>query len=120
MKISEAAERSGLSIPTIRYYEKSALCPPIARGSDGTRRFTKEDVDWLTLLSSLRETGMPTSEMQEFAALYQKGNVTVPERKQRLLAHRRRLETRQAQLDRCKELLAFKLTRYDKIIRGLT
>lgn len=116
MKISEVAKRTSLSISTIRYYEKSGLCPPITRGTNGKRRFTATNLDWLFLLSSLRETGMPHSEMQNFAALYRMGNETVPERKAALLTHRQRLEDRKAQLDRCNEILAQKLAKYDEII----
>jgi hypothetical protein len=56
------------------------------------------------------------AEMQNFAALYRKGNSTVPKRKAMLMAHTRRLEARQAELNRCKDLLAFKLARYNEII----
>ncbi|MDP3340989.1 MerR family transcriptional regulator [Frigidibacter sp.] len=119
MKISEVADRTGLSVTTIRYYEKSGLCAAIARGPDGKRRFSKNDLDWLTLLFSLRETGMPAAEMQDFAALYLKGSATIPERKARLAAHDRRLDERQAQLDRCKALLAYKLARYAEIMGEL-
>ncbi|MEO1495168.1 MAG: MerR family DNA-binding transcriptional regulator [Pseudomonadota bacterium] len=34
MKISEVAELTGLSVSTIRFYEKSGLCPFIERGAD--------------------------------------------------------------------------------------
>ena len=35
MRIAEAASKSGLSIDTIRYYERSAMLPEIQRGPDG-------------------------------------------------------------------------------------
>ncbi|MEO0751641.1 MAG: MerR family transcriptional regulator [Pseudomonadota bacterium] len=96
MKISDVAERSGLSLSTIRFYEKSGLCPYIERGPDGKRRFSKTDADWLDLLASLRATGMTMSEMRMFADLYASGDATIPERKAALLAHRQSLEVRQA------------------------
>jgi len=115
MKISEAASRSGLSADTIRFYEKSRLLPAIARRSDGNRSFTPENIEWLVLLSSLRKTGMPMKKMQQFAKLYQRGNDTIPERKDILLEHAEDLEHRRAELDHCAELLAYKLARYDAI-----
>ena len=116
MKISEVAERSGLSISTIRFYEKSGLCPFIQRGSDGKRKFSKTDADWLELLASLRLTGMPLAQMRAFAELYASGDDKIPERKAALLAHRRRIDARRAELDRCRLILDRKLQRYDKII----
>lgn len=118
MRISEVVERSGLSMATIRYYKRSGLCPTIARGPDGNRRFQANDLHWLILLASLRETGMPMSEMREFAALYRAGDASVSARKAMLLAHRRRLEEREAQLLRCRALLEAKVSRYDEIIGG--
>jgi len=113
MKISEVAERSGLRISTIRFHERSGFCPFVQRGSDGKRNFSKTDADWLELLASLRSTGMPLAEMQAFAELYASGDDKIPERKATLLAHGRRLDDRQAELDRCRAILERKLKRYD-------
>ena len=120
MKISEVAERTGLSISTIRFYEKSGLCPSIKRGSDGKRAFSGADADWLVLLASLRATGMPVSKMRAFAVLYASGDAKIPERKAALLAHRQSLEDRQAELDRCRAILDGKLQRYDEILEDQT
>ncbi len=116
MRIAEVAERSGLTVSAIRYYEKSGLCPPISRGPDGKRQFNATDLDWLTLLSSLRETGMTLSDMRAFAALYRGGDETIPERKSALLKHRDSLAIRQVQLDRCHDILNRKLKKYQEII----
>ncbi|MER9976147.1 MerR family transcriptional regulator [Mesorhizobium sp. M0085] len=120
MRISEAASTSGLSIDTIRYYEKLDLLPKIARGSDGKRDFSAETVEWLILLSSLRETGMPMERMLYFAQLYQRGNETLSERKAILLDHAAHLEKRRTALDRCAEVLAYKLKRYDEMTEELS
>lgn len=120
MKISEVAACSGLSISAIRFYEKSGLCPFVQRGSDGKRRFSKTDADWLELLASLRSTGMPLAEMRAFAELYASGDDKIPERKAVLLAHGRRLDHRQVELDRCRAILDRKLKRYDEIIGDQT
>ncbi|WP_371170676.1 MerR family transcriptional regulator [Aliiroseovarius sp. 2305UL8-7] len=117
MKISEVSERTGLSISTIRFYEKSGLCPFIKRDPSGDRHFSETNTDWLALLASLRTTGMPLSEMRVFAELYASGDETIPERKAALLAHRQRLELRQAELDRCRKILERKLQRYDEILK---
>ncbi|MEP5732168.1 MAG: MerR family transcriptional regulator [Sulfitobacter sp.] len=116
MRISEIAAETGLSIDTIRYYEKAGICPPISRSADGRRLFSNENCEWLTLLASLRETGMPLKEMSEFGQLYQRGDATVAQRKAMLIAHGQRLERRRAALARCDALLQFKIGRYDEIL----
>ena len=118
MRIAEAAAKCGLTIDTIRYYEKAGICPTIHRGSDGKRRFSLENLDWLILLASLRETGMPTKNMKHFAGLYQQGDATVSERKKMLSEHQNHLEKQQARLTRCRKLLTHKLARYDDILGG--
>lgn len=120
MRISEVAACSGLSISTIRFYEKSGLCPFVQRGADGKRRFSKTDADWLELLASLRSTGMPLAEMRAFAELYASGDGKVPERKAVLLAHGRRLDARQAELERCRVILDRKLKLYDERMKETT
>jgi len=120
MKISEVAQLTGLSISTIRFYEKSGLCPFIQRGADGKRRFSKTDADWLELLASLRATGMPMVEMRKFANLYASGDATIPMRKAALLSHRQSLDVRRAELERCRMILNRKLQKYDEIMRDKT
>lgn len=116
MRISEAATRSGLKIDTIRYYEAEGLVPNVGRGPDGQRRFTHENVEWLTLLYWLRETGMPMKVMQQFAGLYAQGDETIPTRKDILLTHARLLIKRRDDLDRCEAILARKLEIYEEYL----
>lgn len=115
MRISEASTMSGLSVDTIRYYEKSGLVPAIDRGPDGLRRFSPENVEWLVLLYWLRKTGMPMKEMRRFATLYREGEASIAERKAVLLNHEERLRRRRAELDRCADVLAHKIATYRKI-----
>lgn len=116
MKISEVAAECGLSIHTIRYYEEIGICPTVNRGADGNRCFSAENLDWLTLLSALRETGMPIEKMKRFATLYKQGDGAVLERKQLLQEHQTALDVQQLQLDRCKKLVAKKLSIYDEML----
>ncbi|WP_227268718.1 MerR family transcriptional regulator [Roseobacter weihaiensis] len=117
MRISEAASRSGLKVDTIRYYEAEGLVPNVGRGADGQRRFSPENIDWLTLLYWLRETGMPMKVMQEFAALYAQGEETIQARKDILLDHSDLLAKRRDDLDRCADILTRKLEIYEEYLR---
>lgn len=118
MRISEASSQSGLSIDTIRFYEKTGVSPKIMRGDDGKRYFTPKDIDWLTLLYWLRETGMPMKTMQQFAKLYKIGDCTIAEREKILLAHSKVLKERRSNLDHCQKILNYKLKMYRKMKKG--
>ena len=71
--ISEAAAKCGLSQHTLRWYERIGLLGDIERGGDGRRRFSDGDLDWLSLLTKLRATGMPVRDMQRYAELVRSG-----------------------------------------------
>lgn len=117
MRIGEAAERSGLGVDTIRYYEKVGVLPPVPRDAQGQRNISGELLDLMILLHLLRETGMPMARMKHFAGLYRQGTETIPDRRAVLLDHGERLRARRADVDRCEALLAKKLRFYDDMER---
>ncbi|MFJ5922525.1 MerR family transcriptional regulator [Kitasatospora sp. NPDC092948] len=70
---AEAAERSGFSLDTLRYYERIGLLTGITRAAGGHRRFTPDDLAWLGILRCLRDTGMPIADMRRYAELARVG-----------------------------------------------
>ncbi|EJL77549.1 putative transcriptional regulator [Polaromonas sp. CF318] len=94
LTIAEAAEASGLSAYTLRYYEQIGLIAPIDRRS-GARRYNDADMRWLDFLVRLRATGMSMRDMQRYAQLLRIGNASAAstaERQALLEAHAERLE----------------------------
>jgi DNA-binding transcriptional MerR regulator len=107
LSISAAAERSGLSVDTLRYYEKEGLTlhRPV-RSPSGQRRYTDQDVRWLGTLVMLRRTGMPIRDIKRFVELYRVAG-SEPQRLEILRAHRlhvleelREVETHLAAINR--------------------
>ena len=117
MRIKEASSATGLSADTIRYYEKAGLLPPIRRDPGGHRCFSRDNIDWMIVLYWLRKTGMPMKVMARYAALVHAGDHTIPERKRILRAHGKLLAARRSDLDRCDDLLAYKLAAYEEVER---
>ena len=58
LTIQQVAKRTGLSIDTLRYYERIELLEPVGRAQSGHRRYTQQDLDWIDLLIGLRNTGV--------------------------------------------------------------
>jgi DNA-binding transcriptional MerR regulator len=88
MTISAAAEMSGLSVDTLRYYEKEGLTlHRPERSSSGQRRYTEANVRWLGTLVMLRKTGMPIRDIKRFVDLYRIDG-SEPQRLAILQAHR--------------------------------
>lgn len=103
MSIGEAAVAVGLSVQTLRYYEREGLLlDPTSRRSNGHRRFYRNDLDWLAGLVMLRETGMPIAQVRDVAALSRVSGTEL----QRLEAFEAHREIVVAQLKRIQEHLA--------------
>ena len=110
---------SGLSIDTLRYYERIELIDPPARDSGGRRAYSEEDLGWLGFLTKLRTTGMPIRLMREYAKLRHQGLPSSTRRKNILIEHRRDVVTRIAELQACLEVLNYKITNYEQCERNL-
>ena len=69
LRIGELATRTGLTAPTIRYYEQIGLLPGGPRPPRSHRIYTAADVDRLDLLRRLRDVlGVSLDELHEIAA----------------------------------------------------
>jgi MerR family mercuric resistance operon transcriptional regulator len=62
--IGEASKRSGVSIETIRFYERQGIVPRPGRATNNRRLYTAEDVGRLRLLKRLRDLGFPLAEVK--------------------------------------------------------
>jgi DNA-binding transcriptional MerR regulator len=68
-QIGEVAERTGLSLRTIRYYEEVGLVVPSARSQGGFRLYTEPDVDRLELIKRMKPLGFQLEEMRDLLAI---------------------------------------------------
>ena len=54
LTIAQAAEATGLSVHTLRYYERIGLLDPVERRDNRHRRYTQEDLNWIDFLKKLK------------------------------------------------------------------
>jgi DNA-binding transcriptional MerR regulator len=64
----EVVERTGLSLDTLRYYEREGLVGPVKRRS-GQRRYSEDDIAWIGLVSCLRAAGLGITDLRRFTDL---------------------------------------------------
>ncbi len=69
MKIGKLAEEAGVSIDTIRYYEKRGILPPPVRSASGYRLYTEETVDMLRFVRKAKGLGFRLDEIRQLARL---------------------------------------------------
>ncbi len=88
-KIGDVSDKTGLTIYTLRYYEKEGLLPPIPRDKqlNGKRIYSDDHIFWIELVRCLRETGMPLDKIREIVRLSIIGDETIEERKSILFEH---------------------------------
>lgn len=92
MTISEFAALTGLSISTIRYYDKLGLLPGLKRDSSGYRAFDEGDVEWVRFINRLKQTGMSIRDIVRYSDLREQGDSTIRERISILTGHQQQLE----------------------------
>lgn len=68
-QIGEVAERVGLSLRTIRYYDEVGLAPPSGRSDGGFRLYTDDDVERLRLVKSFKPLEFTLEEMGDLLRL---------------------------------------------------
>jgi DNA-binding transcriptional MerR regulator len=63
MHIGELAERTGLSLRTIRHYDQIGLLAPSGRSEGGFRLYTEDDYDRLMLIRRMKPLGYSLEQM---------------------------------------------------------
>lgn len=91
MQIAEVAQRYGVSVDTIRYYERIGLIPRVNRTPSGIRDFTEHDCGWVEFIRCMRNSGMQIEALIEYVALFQKGEHTAAARRELLVEQREKL-----------------------------
>ena len=70
LTIGAVADLTGLSVDTLRYYEREGLLlDPARRDPGGRRRYGRYDLEWIAGLIMLRETGMSIADVRQMAVL---------------------------------------------------
>jgi DNA-binding transcriptional MerR regulator len=115
LKIGELAQKTGLSMDTLRYYEKIGLIAPPWRNAGKTRIYDPQTLVWITFLKALKATGMPLSDMQAYASLRSQGISTSAERRTMLEDQRERVKEQIATLQDCLCVLDHKISNYLEI-----
>ncbi len=69
MHIGELAERTGLSLRTIRHYDEVDLLRPAGRTEGGFRLYTEADLERLLLIRRMKPLGFTLEEMREMLAV---------------------------------------------------
>lgn len=113
LSIAEAAHRSGVSVYTLRYYERAGLMATVPeRTTGGSRRYHAADLKWIRICTRLRDTGMPIDLIRRYAELVRAGAGNERQRLEVLESHRAQVAAELATLTGHLELIDHKLDVY--------
>lgn len=119
LSIGQVAERTGMSVHALRYYEREGLLvDPVLRGSDGRRIYTEWDLEWLEVCVKLRESGMPLTGIRRLAELVRQGEGNEAARLALLREHQRHVRAQIAALTDCLDLITLKVQFYETLVEA--
>jgi DNA-binding transcriptional MerR regulator len=74
LSIGQVAERTEMSVHTLRFYEREGLMiSPVRRAANGRRIYDEADVEWLTVCGWFRISGMSLPTIRRYAELIRQG-----------------------------------------------
>jgi DNA-binding transcriptional MerR regulator len=120
LTIAEAARRTGVSVHTLRYYERAGLAvTTVDRTAGGRRRYHQLDLDWITVCTRLRATGMPIKSIRRYAELVSAGRGNEQERLALMEAHRADVTAKLAEIQENLKIIDHKIDVYrDRLAAG--
>ena len=69
LSIGEMSRRTGVKVPTIRFYEDKGLLEPASRTAGNQRRYTHDALDRLSFIRHARDLGLPLGEIDTLISL---------------------------------------------------
>lgn len=117
--IGQVAKLTGLSISTIRYYDKEGLLNGINRKS-GIRSFNDKDLNTIRVIECLKNSGMLIKEIRDFMKLWEEGDSSLNERYNFFLDQEKKVQDQIKSLNQTLKLIKFKQWYYLKAISDNT
>jgi MerR family transcriptional regulator, copper efflux regulator len=113
MLISELAQKSGLPIDTLRFYEKRGLIDGemVVRQSNNYRTYSEKILERLTLIQQAKRLGFTLSEIQKWIDGFENDRLTNNEKQVILSCKLQEIDDRLADLQQMRAYLALKIDR---------
>ena len=113
MNIKKASEMTGVSIDTIRYYEKIGLIIPIKR-LNGIRKFNERNINQIIFAKTMRQAGLGIELLKDYVSLvFENDSSTVPARKAILAEAIEKLNDKIDETVKARDYLEWKIDNYD-------
>jgi DNA-binding transcriptional MerR regulator len=111
LTIAEAAEITGLTAHTLRYYERIGLLR-VGRDSAGYRSYDRQAMARIVFITRLRVSGMPIGTLSHYLDLVEQGEHTAPQRLALMQEHRDQIQQQLRDLQLALAVTDYKITVY--------
>lgn len=117
--IAKIAEMTGLSVPTLRFYEQEGLIPPVPRDGAGNRMYGELEITRINTIRCLRAAGLTLGQMRRYFALPDAGEESLRVRREIMLHTQENLSRQMQELHRCMSYLKLKIEHYDAMLTAI-
>jgi DNA-binding transcriptional MerR regulator len=114
LSIGQVADRTGLSVHALRFYEREGILAfPIERALGGRRVYSEQDIEWLAVCTTLRASGMPLPVIRQYADLVRQGAGNEGGRLALLRQHQQQVISQIQALTDCLGVISAKVRAYE-------
>jgi len=111
--MKHVVENLNISAKTLRFYEEQGILTDISRDEKGRRVYSDQNLEWISFIRCLKETGLPLSKIKEYKDLYELGNTTFSDRKSMLMEHKVEVQNKIDEAIKNMEEISYKIAMYE-------
>lgn len=118
--IRQAAKKMGVTVPTLRYYDREGLLSFVDKKPSGIRVFKDDDFERLAIITCMKNSGMQIKDIRKYMELCEKGDSTLKERFQIFFERKEATQRRIQELNKVMETVNHKIWYYKTSIEAGT
>ncbi len=118
LQIGQVSRRTGLSVDTIRFYERRALLPVPLRTAAGYRMYAAGDIERLQFIGRAQDLGFSLGEIRELLLIESGDEPKCPHIREVITAKLEHVAEKMAQLHGLQERLEMAQGRCDEALGG--
>lgn len=118
--IGEIANLTGITISTLRYYDREGMFPDMERSNGGIRIFSENELSRIRIIECLKSTGMPIKDIKEFLIWCQEGDASLHKRQKMFHERFKEVENQIEDMKKNLDLIKYKCWYYDKAVKDGT
>ena len=118
--IQDISKKTGLTISTLRYYDKEGLFPNLERKESNYRVFIELELETLKIIACFKKAGLSIPEIRKYMELIKKGDVTLKERLDIMVHQKEALEKQKKEIEESIACVEWKISYYEQALQDGT